>query len=329
MATYLYGAYGTGNLGDDLLLKSALEQHSGEDCKVISYGRPFMENAPDYIDHFEFIRNPNKYLSPGDTLAFAGGGLFWAASHAEDMANAAAIAKRNGCNVRIERIGAQGVHCNIDAATRLCSTASFISVRDVNSVDLMSRLGVTDRAVYEPDFVLALKDVPKRRVTERPAIAINHSATPFFSDEGHRRKALHIYSEVSAAFAGEVDFYHIPHTRHFNVMSQNDVVFGEYFWQASKGRIQAIPFPKTVEELLQHYAGMSGVIGWRYHLQVTATLFGIPRAFLGQVGEHKYGAFAREHKLPMIDFDKPTADIIASAKRFVSIVIDDHRKIAA
>lgn len=329
MAYFLYGAYGTGNLGDDLLLRSALQQHSDKECRVIAYGKPYMANAPDHIDHFEFIKEPEKYLSAGDTLAFAGGGLFWAASHAEDMASAAAVAKRKGCDVRIERIGAQGVHCNLEAAKRLCADASFISVRDHNSVDLMKRLSVADRAVYEPDFVLVMQDLPGRRRAVRPAVTVNHSATTFFADEKHRKKALHIYAELSAAFNGEADFFYLPHTRHFNVMSQNDVVFGEYFWQASRGRIQPLPFPKTVEELLEHYASMSGVIGWRYHLQVTATLFGIPRAFLGQLGEHKYGAFAREHKIPMIDFDKSTAEIIASAKRFVSRVIDSHRELAA
>ncbi|MDI6814063.1 MAG: hypothetical protein QMD99_22870, partial [Rhizobiaceae bacterium] len=165
------------------------------------------------------------------------------------------------------------------------------------------------------------RDVPKRKKVDRPAIAINHSATPFFYDEAHRRKALHIYSELSERFSDTVDFHYLPHTRHFNVISQNDVIYGEYFWQASRGRIEPIPFPRTVEELLNHYSMMSGVIGWRYHLQVTATLFGIERAFLGQRGGHKYGAFAREHKIPQIDFDKPTSEIIASSGRFVTSVI--------
>lgn len=324
MAVFLYGAYGTGNLGDDLLLKSALQQHSGEDCRVIAYGRPFMRDAPDYIEHFEFVKSPTDYLAAGDTLIFAGGGLFWAASHAEDMANVAEAAIRSGCDVRIERIGAQGVHCNIEAAIHLCQIASSISVRDTDSVALLKQLGVTDRAIYEPDFVLVLRDAPARKKTARPAIAINHSATPFFRDAPHRKKALHIYSEVSARFADDVDFYYLPHTRHFNVMAQNDVIYGEYFWQASRGRIKPVPFPDTVEDLLEHYSRMSGVVGWRYHLQVTATLFGIERAFLGQMGGHKYGAFAREHKLPQIDFDKSTAEIIASAGRFVTRVIEAH-----
>lgn len=322
MTIYLYGAYGAGNLGDDLILKSALQQYKEEECRVIAYGTPRLKEVADnYIGFNEFISSPASYFSAGDVLIFAGGGLFWAGIHVEQMARAALAAADAGCDVRIERIGAHGFHVSIEAVRQLCAIASFVSVRDRNSVDLFRRYQVTDKAVYEPDFVLALEGVPERRMAAKPAIALNHSASPFFHEEEHRSKTLRIYGELSARFAGAVDFYYVPHVRHFSVIDQNDVIYGEYFWNASKGRIQPIPFPASVEALLEHYAGMNGAIGWRYHLQVLATLFGIPSAYLGQLDEHKYLAFAKEHDLPIIDLDAPEDEVISSAAQFIGKVL--------
>lgn len=317
MNVYLYGAYGTGNLGDDVLLKAALERYPRS--RVVSYGQPFLRTKIDYIDHFDFLADPLGYLRSGDELIFAGGGLFWAFSHAEDMRTLAKASVAAGAVPRVERIGAQGVHCNIEAATEMMSLSKSISVRDIESVRLLEDLGVTDRAFYEPDFALMLRDIPARNQRRKGSIRIglNHSATPFFSDQEHRAKALSIYEKLATSFRGEVEFVYVPHTRHYRVLAQNDVVYGEYFWNASNGLITALPFPETVEDLLEVYAGLDAVIGWRYHLIALATRFGLAAAVLAQKGGHKYGAFAKQHSLPHIDFDLDITQIVESGKRFV------------
>ena len=315
MTTFLYGAYGTGNLGDDLLLKSALEVH-GAGTVAISYGKPFLRNPPPWIDHDAFIADPAAYLSAGDRLIFAGGGLFWAASHADVMRRCALAARSVGCDVSIERIGAQGYHSNEEAVKELMSLCSSITVRDEHSVQILAAAGMTDRAVYEPDFALILKDAPVRKLAVKCAIGFNHSATPFFHDEQHRRKAIHIYAQLAIKHP-DVDFIQISHTRHFRVMAQNDIVYGEYFWNGSGGRIANPPFVETVEDFLELYSRMWGTMGWRYHLLATSVRLGIPTAFLGQPGGHKYGALAREHSLPQINFDLPVEEILGSANRFV------------
>lgn len=322
---YLYGAYGTGNLGDDAILKGALGLHGKENCSIIAYGRPLLNEEIDFIDHFEFIENPEKYLKRGDKLIFAGGGLFWAASHAEVMRKCAEAARGIGCTVEVERLGAQGVHVAVEDARRLFELSDRISVRDRFSVDLLKQLQITDRASYEPDFALMLQERPARNINkDRITVGISHSAVPFYHDERHRRKALHIYSELSKRYEDVCDFVYIPHTRHFNVIAQNDVIYGEYFWQASKGRIKALPFPESVEKLLEYYAGLDVVFAWRYHALVLATITGASAAFLGQPGGHKYGAFAKEHGLPQINFDLQPIEVIASAGRLVDRVRNER-----
>lgn len=318
MTTYLYGAYGTGNLGDDALLKSALEEYGETDSVVVSYGKPFLEKPVTWVEHFQFIKQPECFMNRGDRLIFAGGGLFWAASHTEDMANTAEVAKKLGCEVRIDRIGAQGVHSNISAAKRLFDLCDYVSVRDKESVEILISLGITDKAIAKNDFVFTLKDFPRTPyfTDGKIRIGINHSATPFYSDESHRTRTLTIYNKIVNNFP-DIEFCYIPHTRHFNVMCQNDIINGEYFWKVTQGRIVSLPFPASVEQLLMYYASMSAVIGWRYHLLVIGQLYNLPCAFLGQLGGHKYGAFSKEKKLPQINFDAPVNEIVSSASRFI------------
>jgi polysaccharide pyruvyl transferase WcaK-like protein len=329
MKTYIYGAYGTGNLGDDALLKSALECYGTKDTITISYGKPFLEQEVNWIEHFEFIKKPEKYLNKGDKLIYAGGGLFWASSHADDMLYIAKAAHKKGCTIDIDRIGAQGVHCNPESAKSLFDLCGSISFRDQASVDLVSQLGLTERGVTKCDLALSINDIPNDPYFETSSfkIGINHSATPFFYDKEHQNKTLHVYHEITK-HCPDVEFYHIPHTRHFNVISQNDVINGEYFWKFSGGRIHSIPFPDSVEELLKIYSSIDGFIGWRYHMLVLATLMGKPAAHLGQLGGHKYGAFATDHNLPKINFDASTKDIIASGVRFIRKVQNGKATVA-
>jgi polysaccharide pyruvyl transferase WcaK-like protein len=321
---YIYGAYGTGNLGDDLLLKAALEYHrslsNDTTLRVVAYGAPFLEEENlEVIDHDEFIKNPENHLSATSSLHFSGGGLFWAASHCDDMLKVAIKQKELGGEVHIERIGTQGFHKNPDSVKALFSLADSNTVRDKMSADLLARYGVYEAANASVDYVLTLdrSAYPQQR-SERPIVAINHSATTFYRDPDHRTKTLRIYKQLAQHFKGEVDFVHFPHTRHFRCIDQNDIINGEQFWCSSGGMIKALPFPATAEDALRTFSTFAGVIGWRYHLLVLAKLFDVPSAYLGQPGEHKYGAFAQENLIPMINFDLDESTILRSCKRFVS-----------
>ena len=326
MTIFLYGAYGTGNLGDDLLLKGALLDNRGKDVAIVAYGKPFIGGVDKYIEHFDFIKNTSKYLKDGDVLNFAGGGLFWAKTHCDDMLSVAKFAISVGCVVKISRIGAQGFQCNIPAVKELFSLSNDSSVRDYNSVEILNQYEITDNVYYQPDYALTLNEYAKsicnyNNLNVKKKIGVNHSATLFYHDFEHRKKALHIYSHIAEKYDGQVDFYYIPHTRHFNCIDQNDVLYGEHFWQASKGKITPILFPSSIDKLIEIYSNMDGIIGWRYHLLVLGVLLGVKPAFLGDIGGHKYGAFSRENNIPQIDFSLNTNQIIQSYSRWINNII--------
>jgi polysaccharide pyruvyl transferase WcaK-like protein len=317
MVTFVYGAYGTGNLGDDLLLKSALQQHSDEECRVVAFAKPLLRDDIPYITNAEFIQEPGKFLGREDVIVFAGGGLFWSDEHIRIMRSIAEVASSVGCGVGVERIGVQGVNFDVEAARRFFSLASWITVRDANSVNLLRRLDITHRAAYEQDFALVMDYSPTRNRTIRPRVGINHSAVPFVHDEKHRLKALEIYGELSRQLEN-VDFVHVPHTVHFTQSDQNDLFVGEQLQEYSGGRIVPLPFPKFAEDLVDIYSGLTAAIGWRYHLNVLSTFVGIPSAVVCQDDEHKYRAFATENKIPLFDFDNEIEQLLPKLIDFVS-----------
>ncbi len=203
------------------------------------------------------------------------------------------VAHAAGCDIRIERIGVQGVHLDLQASRRLFSLCSYISVRDVNSVMLLRRLDLTFRALYEPDFVLTLEGYGRTIRGTKRTVGINHSATPFFHDASHREKTLELYRLVAEQLE-DYDFVHVPHTVHINAVDQNDLAVGDQFEKHSHGRIQSRAFPDSAEDLIDIYAGLTVGLGWRYHLNVLCKLVGIPTALVCQDDEHKYRAFATE-----------------------------------
>jgi len=310
---FLYGAYGTGNLGDDLILRSVLDLYKDRPTTVVAYGAPKLEERIQFILHHEFVRSTREYVSPGDELVFAGGGLFWADVHIGEMCTCAEEVLKAGGTVRMERAGAQGVEIDPQLSKRLLSLCSRVTVRDRESVEIVNRLDPKIKCEYERDFVFELKSEfsPLRRESKL-VIGLSHSAQSFFHDAKHREKTIELYSRVAKASQSFAEFVYVPHVRHYNVISENDVIFGEYFWQGSGGLIRSLPMPENIIELVNIYRGLDGLVAWRYHALVLAVRAGIPTAYVGDIGENKYTALANEYNLRKIDFSQ-SVDALAGA----------------
>lgn len=303
---YIYGAYGAGNVGDDMLLKAALEYHEQFDTpiKVVAYGKPLLTNHVEWIDHFDFIKNKQKYLNSTTSLHFCGGGLFYASSHCDVMLALARYQKNIGGPVHLEKIGAQGFHCNVKAVKELFQIVNSNSVRDQMSVDILKRHDVCDHAVVDIDYVLTLD---KNKITyEKPqeiVIGINHANTQFFYDREHRLKTMEIYTKLAKQFHGKIKFVYFPHVLHYKVKSQNDMYNGRCLQKYSEGLIEYLDFPRDVESALTTFSKFSGAIGWRYHLFVLAKLFNIPGIFVGQPDENKYNAIVNDNNFNFVNFN--------------------------
>lgn len=322
----LYGAYGAGNLGDDLILKAALERHwkpaDGQETstRVVCYGPPRVKVLPPLILQRAALQDPDRLFGPDTSLHFCGGGLFWTAEHCDEMLHLAKSQTRAGGHVFVERIGTQGFHCAPDTVRELLGLASRVSVRDKNSADLLVRYGIYDKAIVEHDYVLCLTarrhrdDVP----AGPPIVAINHSPTLFYSNPAHRAKVIRLYTSLARACGSSVRFVYLPMVRHYRCIEQNDVVVGEELSVGSGGLIETLSPFETVEDLLDYFPRLSAVIGWRYHLMVLAHLHRIPGCFVGEFDEHKYAAFAKENDMGLVDFNQDESHAIAALRDFLT-----------
>lgn len=306
----LYGAYGAGNLGDDLILKAALERHwkpaerEGTSVKVVCYGPPRVKDHPPIVLQRVALQAPDNLFGADTSLHFCGGGLFWTAEHCDEMLYLAQSQKSAGGSVFVERIGVQGFHCNPESVRRLLELSDRVSVRDKNSADLLIRYQIYDRAVVEQDFVLDLAVQQRTADVEvgAPIVAINHAPTLFYSDPCHRQKVIRLYTALARACGSAVRFVYLPMVRHYRCIEQNDVLVGEELSVGSGGLIETLPPFETVEHLLEYFPRVSAVVGWRYHLMVLAQLHHVPACFCGELDEHKYSAFAHENGMCIVDF---------------------------
>lgn len=333
MKKVIYGAYGAGNIGDDLLLKSALLKHNcnREDSLVICYGKPRLSELQcKLVDQNLFIQDPLPYFGEDDcSLHFAGGGQFWSDLHCEQMLHVAKAMKTFGGSVHLERLGAQGCLSAPETVRELFSIADSSSVRDTGSAQLLESYGIAYNVSILRDYVLDL-DARKYASTkdEVPIIAINHSDVNFLFSEEHRTRVLRIYKQLAMYYKGRVKFVYFPHVRHFSCLEQNDIVSGEWFWTFSAGLIEPLDFPKSCEEALLNFGRFSATIGFRYHLLVLSKLFEIPSLLLGDGGDHKYGAFCADNFIPHVDLnsDMPEEFVMTSCIRFIDLfVLSKHK----
>ncbi len=308
---YLYGAYGIGNLGDDLILLGALQDYALDSVRIVCYGKPSINVDVDWISESDFKNRKEFFLKENDLLVFAGGGLFWADVHIYEMLDLARCAKKVGAKVYLQKVGFQGLHLAPDAVKELCNIADAITVRDFDSICLARNWFIDSNITHSPDFVFSLKEyVDKKRKTiqekkleVRPKIGINHSNVNFYHVKEHRDRALDLYAQVINNYHEKIDFVYIPQVRHKNVIAQNDILYGEYFWQKTKGAIGTLSFPKNVDDLLNIYCELDAIIAWRYHSLVLGNVLDIPTLLFADMNRDKYQSFAKENAIPHIDFN--------------------------
>ncbi|MGW8420487.1 polysaccharide pyruvyl transferase family protein [Comamonas sp. HJ-2] len=267
------GAFGTGNLGDDLMLHAILKEEP--ESNVVAYGPPCLPFEVRYIPTNEFLDRPDRYLSIATSLDFGGGNLFWSAENVSDMLVISQRAKIAGLPVRLQRIGLQGFECSPRYVKALLAVVDSLTVRDRQSLDIARQLGRED-CEYSRDYAFELlenfnlpssnkKDAVKR-------VGINFADTRFTSeDPQHRDFILHIsgiFSELARNFQGSIEFCYIPFSNHRTHIIENDLRAGAILWEASGGLIKYAENIYTTEDLVREVHSVDVLLGTRFHMQV-------------------------------------------------------------
>lgn len=319
------GAFGTGNLGDDLMLQAILKEEP--DANVVAYGPPCLPYDVRYIPTSEFMARPDRYLSMSTSLDFGGGNLFWSSENLADMLVLTQQAKLAGLPVRLRRVGLQGWEINKTYARLLLRLVDNVTVRDTESLDIARQLGRED-CEYVRDYAFELLDTDEVSPSTRKApkkVGINFSDTNFTSvDPSNSEFIMHIsgiFSELARHFKGELEFHYIPFCNHRFHRIESDLRAGAILWDASDGLIQYAEGIYTTDDLIKEVKSVNALIGKRFHLQVLGHGLGkvvIPLV-VDTLEQSKFAAMARDHRVEPIPYAGVSQGfIIAQIKRRLS-----------
>lgn len=305
------GAFGTGNLGDDLMLQAILQNEPN--ANVVAYGRPNLPFTIDFILNSDFVKRSEHYISMSKSLDFGGGNLFWSLENISDMLIFTQQAKLASIPVNLNRIGLQGYERNENYAKKLLKLVDTISVRDSESLRIASHLGRSDCSLIS-DYALELK-YPKvssnnnYKAGSKKKIGINFSDWRFTSvDPIHRNFCQHIagiFSELARQFNNELEFYYIPFCIHRSNRVEDDLRAAAILWEFSGGLIKYCNDINNTNNLLDVVETMDVLLGKRFHMQVLGKFFDklvIPMV-VDVIESSKYSAFAYDNSIKTIPYE--------------------------
>lgn len=303
------GAFGTGNLGDDLMLQAILKEE--RNVNVVAYGPPCLADDFPYILTSEFMARSTYYISNATSLDFGGGNLFWSLENLSDMLVLTQQAKLLGLPVRLMRVGLQGFERNEIYSKLLLSLVDSMSVRDTQSLHIAHQLGRED-CVYVRDYAFELFDEIEFLQASRfpiKKVGINFSDNRFtsmsVSDEQFKLHISGIFSELARYFEGSLEFFYIPFCNHRSHLVENDLIAGAILWEASDGLIQYSEGISTTDDLIEEVKTLDVLLGRRFHMQVLGHGLGkVVIPLVQNVMEYtKFNALARDKKNVSIPYE--------------------------
>ena len=301
------GAFGTGNLGDDLMLQAILKEEP--DANVVAYGPPCLPYDVRYIPTSEFMARPDRFLSMSTSLDFGGGNLFWSLENLTDMLVLTQQAKLAGIPVRLQRVGLHDFEQNVRYSQLLLRMVDSVTVRDTQSLQIARELGRED-CEYVRDYAFELLDTEVSTITcKAPTkVGINFSDTAFVSgDPSHRDFIKHIsgiFCELANKFKGVLEFFYIPFCNHRFHTIESDLRAGCTLWAASGGLIQYVDGIHTTDNLIESVKSVDVLIGTRFHMQVLGHGLGkVVIPLVRNFGEQsKHAAVAQDQHVEAIPY---------------------------
>lgn len=297
---WIYGAYGVGNLGDDLLLYSALMKW-GCDSKVVSYGKPQIPIEVEWIHFKDFLIKFNEVVSPGDRFIVGGGGVFWSKEHIFQMNHFVTQLKKKKCEIIFDSIGTQGSSYSPKVVQNLVNLSDDFSVRDYDCVREMKTQNIkTNEVVVKKDlsFYIDYSNFEKIDLGNKlKVIGINYAVPHHDVDKYQQMKE--IFCDLSKKYQDEFQFYHIEHTVHKLNQKENDSIISEDLNRSSNGRIVALQ-PKNIQQLIGFYKNFDLTIGFRYHMSAISVNLDIKNLALCN-GYGKYFGISEQNNLDLLN----------------------------
>jgi len=311
------GAYGAGNLGDDLLYLAAanIESMAGFQPVCCGYHPPQVKIKPKFC----YLAQAADFISSlplGSRVVLGGGGLFWSEESTARFSALIALAKMKGLGTAVHGIGVQGPGAALTTSLRLLhDSADHFSVRDQPSLDIMRnavgsehKIQMLGDLVARPSGDFLFKKV-KRRQHKIGSIKVGlNLAWPRVSqDLGFRYHTCLCIANAARQLSSEVEFVYVPQVMHKISMDEQCLIFAEWLRVSSDGLIKTPAVPATAESFLSSVARCDLVLASRFHTGIAAKQIGIPFAMLC-INEDdkldKYHSFSEANNRLSIRFDQ-------------------------
>lgn len=282
--TYIFGAFGTNNIGDDAILFGAHKKYTNLGDKV----HPIYVNKlvwPNALCYDSFLQEDRVHFKAPGRLLIGGGGLLHCQGAVQDYIKLASIAIEDGLSVEIQAIGTEGVSptCTyVPEVKQLCALASQITVRTKCSQNILRGLGI--KSSLTQDFAYQLRpSIPgikyaKPMFPDGITIGIVTSSTEDYTSYTELQDLIRAYTIGPSP----INFLHIPHSRAYVDPRNNDVICGEWLWSSiyiyhadRESHYKQAPYSDTLTTL-GIYKSLDALITWRFHGLVFSELVNKP-----------------------------------------------------
>jgi hypothetical protein len=320
---YVFGAYGTNNLGDDAIYEG-IKKEIG-DVIQIYVNKSNVSNSVWYAD---LLENKYNFSNDADELIIGGGGLFHSRNAIVDYVKIVDKALITKMEVSIQGVGVEGLQDDyLIEAKELCSRCSKIVVRSKKSqILLQEKLNI--KSELRKDFAYNIKE---NSITI-PSFENNLPIIGFITGGNEDKESIEKISNIIEFFTvggGVVaNFLHIPHSKSYVNYKNNDVVTGEIIWSNisiyhanREGRYKIMPFVSSPQQLLSIYQQVDGIIGCRYHSMIFSEMMKKP--LLGFISGLKTQSYFDENQRDNsrgINFNLPVETLINETKNFIKLM---------
>lgn len=317
---FAYGSFGSNNVGDEAILEGVKRAHPG--CIQIHLNKP--RTGPGFFPN-QVLQRPG-FFTERDHLILGGGGLLYDRETVTLMINLAKSALAAGAVVDIQRIGCEAANDDYaDEIRELFALARQASVRSTRSQAIIERItGTTFPVAFDFAFNLTeeARTIP-RVLHDVPTIGL---ATASMDDAQTRILANVIGDYLRTNPNSPVRFVHVPHSRSYFNLGNNDHLTGEKLWVFMG--IQSVPHPERVElhqydpeplSVLATYRRFDGILSSRYHGLIFGKIAETPT--LAMARNIKLLSFLEDHASDMLFSAKDVHDVAAKLPEFVAFVL--------
>ena len=292
---FVYGSFGSNNVGDEAILEGVRKIYPKCHQFYLNKRRGGSGSFP-----HEALMDRNFFRS-GDYLIIGGGGLLYDRPTVSLMASLAKAARAAGATVDILRLGCEAAGPEYhDVIRELFSQARYATVRSTESQRVMRDILGHDLPV-EMDFAFNLRGMA-REIRYQPQSDLTIGlVTASMSPQVMEAVSNFITKQTRRRQVDGMRFVHIPHSRSYFNLENNDCLLGETIWTRaamenawSEDAFALWPFRQEPRDCLADYRKLDGVIGFRYHSLIFANLCDLPTLAVG-VDHKKVASFYEDH----------------------------------